>query len=119
MIDGHSSHFDADGERADHGGAERRTEERFSRLEAATAIQRKPPRSFDCILRDISEHGCRLVGVGIDAIHAPFVLALGPRHRLCDVVWRSKKMVGVRFVAVRPADAPPASTGSLRRFRAP
>jgi hypothetical protein len=88
-------------------GSDRRTEKRFSRLEPARAVQSKPQRSFACVLRDISEHGCRLVGVGIEAIHSPFQLIAGGAHtRHCEVVWRSKKTIGVRFVA---AEADPAS----------
>ncbi|TBW39056.1 PilZ domain-containing protein [Siculibacillus lacustris] len=80
-------------------GEERRHDPRVPQLAAARAVQTKPFRSFDCILRDISEGGCRLVGVAIDSIHSPFLLTLpgwpAPRH--CEVAWRARKSIGVRF----------------------
>ncbi len=86
-------------------GSERRTEKRFTRLEAIRVVQIKPPRNYDCVLRDISEHGCRLVGVGIEGIRGPFQMTTGGTHtRLCDVAWRGRKTIGVRFL-------PPETSG--------
>jgi hypothetical protein len=85
---------------------DRRSEKRFRRLEAAHALQAGPRRTFDCILRDISEHGCRLVGVGIDTIRSPFLLVLpgNGRTRRCEVAWRARKSIGVHFLRSPPTE---------------
>jgi hypothetical protein len=90
-------------------GAERdkRQAPRRAHLSRGAAFQATPKRRLDCILKDISDLGCRLVGVGIDGIQSPFVLTLqdDPAPRACEVVWRRRRMIGVRFVSPTGAAA--------------
>lgn len=83
----------------DHHDDERRKAERRGCLAPALAVQLAPSRRFRCIVKDISETGCRLVGVDLDTVHSPFLLSAegwqGPRE--CDVRWRERKTIGVRF----------------------
>ena len=57
---------------------------------------------FDCVLREVSKSGARLVVESTDLIPERFVLrfvALSSDHRehSCRVVWRSSRELGVAF----------------------
>ena len=61
-----------------------------------------------CIVRDISETGARLALLGGESLPEQFDLVLSPNgavNRLCHVIWRSDREVGVKFI---PRPAPPA-----------
>ena len=55
--------------------------------------------SADCVVRDISAHGARLVLVSTACITEPFDLSFdGARTlRSCQVVWRGPTEIGVQF----------------------
>lgn len=78
---------------------ERRGGGRVACLLGAVATQVSPLRNFRCIVKDMSVTGCRVVGVDIDTIQSPFLLRVDnwPAERACEVAWRAKKMIGVRF----------------------
>lgn len=93
-------------------GAERRRAERRTVLDSAAAFQNAPLRRFNCVVRDISDTGARLIGADIDIIQARFVLAIrddGQEPRICQVVWRRNRMIGVRFIPRRAATATDAA----------
>lgn len=79
---------------------DRRDAARHACLSAAKALQVTPRRQINCIIKDISDTGCRLVGVDVDTLRSPFLLCASdwavPRR--CDVRWRSRKTIGVRFI---------------------
>jgi hypothetical protein len=86
---------------ASQSGRERRSGERRRTLGRAIAFQSAPLRRFACVIRDFSEGGCRLVGADIDVIHSRFVLSLdglAGEPRRCEVAWRQRRMIGVRFL---------------------
>ena len=78
---------------------ERRGGERVECLMGALAEQSNPRKSYKCFVKDMSDGGCRLVGVDIAAVRSPFVLflAVWPDGRRCEVAWRRKRMIGVQF----------------------
>lgn len=84
---------------SEHRSEERRQAERRECLSPAVAVQRAPMKKIRCIVKDISETGCRLVGVDVDTVHSPFLLRAvdweAPRE--CDVRWRDRKTIGVSF----------------------
>lgn len=89
---------------------ERRVARRVPRLDRAFAFQASPLRRFCCVVRDVSDTGCRLVGADIDAIHSRFVLTVpseGKPPQLCTVVWRQRRMIGVAFAPYGRAGEPP------------
>jgi PilZ domain len=60
-------------------------------------------RSFQCKVSDISKTGAKLATFEAAKVPDTFFLALssnGSTHRSCEIVWRTAKAVGVRFVAV-------------------
>lgn len=72
-------------------------------LDRAVAFQNLPLRRFSCVVRDISDTGARLIGADIDAIRGSFVLTIQGKTtepRVCEVVWRRHRVIGVRFVPV-------------------
>ncbi|WP_244470672.1 PilZ domain-containing protein [Microvirga massiliensis] len=56
---------------------------------------------MDCVIRDITEKGARLVITGDDALPSVFELALPlkSRNHRAEIVWRKGYECGVRFVA--------------------
>lgn len=91
-------------------GEQRRAERKLV-LHGATAFQSSPLRRFNCVVRDVSSNGARLVGADIDIISERFVLAIRDdadgtaEPRFCQVVWRRHRMIGVRFIARSAATA--------------
>lgn len=89
---------------SEHRSDERRQAERRECLSPALAVQLAPMKKIRCIVKDISETGCRLVGVDVDTVHSPFLLRAvdwdAPRE--CDVRWRDRKTIGVRFSVPYP-----------------
>lgn len=83
---------------------ERRTAERHDCLGAAQALQLSPRKEYRCIVKDVSESGCRLVGVDLDHVRSPFLLRMSQwsRPRECDVRWRARKTIGVAFTDTAP-----------------
>jgi hypothetical protein len=60
----------------------------------------EPPRS--CTVTDVSQTGARLKADKPNELPEKFFLLLtatGKARRFCRVIWRSKKDVGVKFVA--------------------
>lgn len=55
--------------------------------------------SIECVILDISETGARLRPVDVKSCPEKFRLR-GPdgRTRLCELIWRTSKQIGVRFV---------------------
>jgi hypothetical protein len=56
--------------------------------------------TYPCILKDLSETGCQLVGTLLSSVADRFYLrseAFG-EPRLCAVAWRSRHMIGAAFV---------------------
>jgi hypothetical protein len=54
----------------------------------------------ECQVLDISKHGAKVVVEVPSAVPDRFELAFfeGGKSRVCDVVWRRAKMLGVKFV---------------------
>jgi len=63
--------------------------------------------SYPCILKDMSETGCQVVGSSVELIGNAFKLntATFSTPRACRVVWRKKRVVGAIFVDPAPAPA--------------
>ncbi|WP_048707592.1 PilZ domain-containing protein [Microvirga massiliensis] len=57
--------------------------------------------TMDCVVRDITEQGARLVITGDDALPSVFELALPLKNRnhRAEIVWRKGQECGVRSVA--------------------
>ena len=54
----------------------------------------------NCIVRELSETGCRIKTSGAEWLPDEFELALGADAIIerCEVVWRNDEEMGVRFV---------------------
>src|SRR4051812_46193191 len=66
-----------------------------------------PPRSVACIVWDLSGTGARISAPHIKLLPDRFTLLLRPNgkeRRLCQVVWRDPRFVGVSFVSAREAE---------------
>jgi hypothetical protein len=63
--------------------------------------------TMDCVVRELSEDGCRLKTDGAPWAPAEFELALGQGAVIerCQVVWRKATELGVRFIRTTKADA--------------
>jgi PilZ domain len=64
-------------------------------------------RFFPCRVSDVSQSGAKLAIIEGAKIPDTFFLALSSRgsaHRNCEVVWRTAKAVGVRFVIDAPTE---------------
>jgi hypothetical protein len=71
-----------------------------------------------CVLWDISASGARIAAPRPNALPVAFNLLLnkeGSAQRVCRVVWRSSKYLGVQFVEGRSADEV-LESGALRRL---
>lgn len=67
-----------------------------------------------CKLMDVSEGGAKLIAAKPDAIPDAFTLRLsrdGAVRRACVVVWRSEKIIGVRFMPNAGAKRTAAAVG--------
>lgn len=81
---------------------EKRSRPRRSLSYRARLVSTDGRQHFDCTFADISETGARLVVEDPDAIpdSVRLLLAQGRGiHRHCEVVWRAKDRIGVRFLA--------------------
>jgi hypothetical protein len=60
--------------------------------------------TMDCVVRDLSEEGCRLKTDGVAWAPDSFELSLGQGAVIeqCKVVWRRAGEIGVRFVRLSP-----------------
>lgn len=60
--------------------------------------------SIPCILKDISDTGCQIVGTMIEGIKGEFYLKtdLFPEPRMCIVSRRSRRVIGARFQDLDP-----------------
>jgi hypothetical protein len=54
----------------------------------------------ECQVMDISKHGAKVVVELLSEVPNRFELAFfkGGQNRVCEVVWRSAKMLGVKFI---------------------
>jgi hypothetical protein len=61
--------------------------------------------TIPCILKDVSETGCQIVGTMIDGIKGEFFLKsdLFPEPRVCVVSRRERRIIGARFQDAKPA----------------
>ena len=50
-----------------------------------------------CIVKDISEHGAKLVYSTAEELPDELQLTMGLKRQHCRVTWRQQKEVGVRF----------------------
>ena len=57
---------------------------------------------FDCMVRDHSQAGARLLVPSIMGIPDQFTLLIGKASYSCRVVWRSWTALGVSFDAMNP-----------------
>jgi hypothetical protein len=73
----------------------------FAAPRVARIISVDGTRSFQCKVSDISQSGAKLTTIDAGTVPDTFFLALsanGSAHRSCEIVWRTAKAVGVRFV---------------------
>ena len=63
--------------------------------------------TYPCILKDLSETGCQLVGTLLCSVSNRFYLRSEAfdEPRLCTVAWRSHHMIGAAFVSYAGSDA--------------
>jgi PilZ domain-containing protein len=54
----------------------------------------------ECQVMDISKHGAKVIVELPSAVPTRFALAFfqGDQMRVCEVIWRRTKMLGVKFV---------------------
>jgi PilZ domain len=82
-------------------GSDSRRASRNRTLRAGKIIYNNKMCVTDCQIRDVSETGCRIRAASTSAIPRFFtlhVLAGDARHE-CEVVWRAKDELGIRYLA--------------------
>jgi len=52
----------------------------------------------ECRVLDISTHGAKIVVAPAVPDHFELAFSEGGQHRVCEVVWRRGKMIGVKFI---------------------
>lgn len=60
-----------------------------------------------CLMVDISEAGARLKVEEAIPLPQEFILLLshdGRLHRMCSIIWRTRNIVGVKFLSSPPAE---------------
>jgi hypothetical protein len=64
--------------------------------------------TMDCVVRDLSDEGCRLKTDGAAWAPDRFELSLGQGAIIerCEVVWRRQGEIGVHFLRDEPGSAP-------------
>ena len=64
--------------------------------------------AYPCVLKDISETGCQVVGPQVNSVNDRFYLnsEAFDEPRLCAVAWRSRSMIGATFVVYETPPAP-------------
>ncbi len=60
--------------------------------------------AIPCIVKDVSETGCQIVGTMIDGIKGEFYLKveLFPEPRICMVSRRARHVIGAQFKDLKP-----------------
>lgn len=73
-------------------------------LRAEVAAKSSRHYTIPCILKDVSDTGCQIVGTMIDGIKGEFYLKsdLFPEPRACVVSRRSRRIIGARFQDLEP-----------------
>ncbi len=73
--------------------------------------------SKDCLIRNISPKGCRLVFAETTALPANFVLSIPSREQAINarIVWRNEKETGIAFEV--PEGAIPVSLDMARKIK--
>lgn len=113
-----------------HGREERRSK-RTPRRNAAWIGVADNAQRIPCVLWDLSEGGARLAAPRAATLPSAFKLLMtndGQTHRLCRVVWRKGRQLGVQFVEALRDDemdspmparsAPPLSPGESQSIAA-
>lgn len=104
-------------------GLEQRRAKRTPRRNAAWIERAGEGAHIPCVLWDLSEGGARLAAPHTGELPPAFKLLLsrdGSSQRLCRVVWRSDKQLGVQFIQdwiedlTQPATAPAATAHAAR-----
>jgi hypothetical protein len=65
------------------------------------------PKSISCIVWDLSGTGARISAPHINLLPNQFALLLQPNgedRRVCQIVWRDARFVGVSFVSQKSAE---------------
>jgi hypothetical protein len=52
----------------------------------------------ECQVLDISKHGAKVIVPAVVPDRFELAFSEGVQHRVCEVVWRRAKMVGIKFV---------------------
>jgi hypothetical protein len=52
----------------------------------------------ECQVLDISTHGAKVIVASAVPDRFDLAFSEGGRHRVCEVVWRRAKMIGVKFI---------------------
>jgi hypothetical protein len=52
----------------------------------------------ECQVIDISQHGAKVIAASAVPDHFELVFFEGGSHRICEVIWRRAKMLGVKFI---------------------
>lgn len=69
-----------------------------ARLAASIRIEDDGP-GFPCVVWDISERGAKVAAARPLLVPERFTLVFSAAvHRLCQIIWRDEKFVGVRFI---------------------
>jgi hypothetical protein len=76
-----------------------------------------------CMVRNLSDGGAKITDIAADNMPDEFMLTLTPKRgpsRKCEVVWRRKHEMGVRFIEPFPAlDQPGKNNRAKKKDRAP
>jgi hypothetical protein len=69
-------------------------------LRATVSIGRSGLQTYPCILKDVSDTGCQVVGSAVELIGTTFILRaiIFKSPRRCGVAWRTTKSVGAYFL---------------------
>ncbi|MDR3495744.1 MAG: PilZ domain-containing protein [Ancalomicrobiaceae bacterium] len=69
-------------------------------------LPRRDLRLQQCILKDVSITGCQVVGRQVEIIDGNFVLHsdVFEEPRLCTIAWRSRHVIGARFIEAPDAE---------------
>ncbi len=64
-----------------------------------------------CVVRNFSNSGARIVGVESRTVPDEFILRISPHGRIhhCRVIWRSKDGIGVKFTNESKRELEPAN----------
>jgi hypothetical protein len=78
----------------------RRSPRRKVLVSASVSASKTSMMHFPCILKDISETGCQIVGSNTEYVAKVFYLRSSAfeGERKCKVVWRARRIIGAAFV---------------------